>query len=132
MSNDLPLCHSMPCFTRSVQTSPALLDSIDSASTGVSVAFGPRRSNSFSKMIVAPVLSAWVFGDAAANYDEPIMAERRQRKPVASVSVIDVLDHLQTVGFSLYEARLYVGLLQGGAQNGNELSKTAGVPSSKV
>jgi sugar-specific transcriptional regulator TrmB len=51
---------------------------------------------------------------------------------VTNVSVIDVLERLQTVGFSLYEARLYVGLLQGGAQNGNELSKTAGVPSSKV
>jgi HTH-type transcriptional regulator, sugar sensing transcriptional regulator len=44
----------------------------------------------------------------------------------------DVLDRLQTVGLSLYEARLYVGLLQGGSQNGNELSKTAAVPSSKV
>jgi sugar-specific transcriptional regulator TrmB len=48
-------------------------------------------------------------------------------------STIDaVIDRLRTVGLSLYEARLYVGLLQGGAQNGNELSKTAGVPSSKV
>jgi sugar-specific transcriptional regulator TrmB len=44
----------------------------------------------------------------------------------------DVIDRLQTVGLSLYEARLYVGLLQGGSQNGNELSRTAGVPSSKV
>jgi sugar-specific transcriptional regulator TrmB len=39
---------------------------------------------------------------------------------------------LQDLGLSLYEARLYLGLLRGGAQNGNELSKTAGVPSSKV
>jgi sugar-specific transcriptional regulator TrmB len=36
------------------------------------------------------------------------------------------------VGLSLYEARIYVGLLRHGAQNGNELSKTSGVPSSKV
>jgi sugar-specific transcriptional regulator TrmB len=47
-------------------------------------------------------------------------------------SIDDVIDRLQSVGLSLYEARLYVGLLQGGAQNGNELSKTARVPSSKV
>jgi sugar-specific transcriptional regulator TrmB len=44
----------------------------------------------------------------------------------------DVLASLQALGLSLYEARLYVGLLAGGPQNGNELSKTAGVPSSKV
>ncbi len=43
-----------------------------------------------------------------------------------------VIDRLQAVGLSLYEARIYVGLLRRGAQNGNELSKTAGVPSSKV
>ena len=36
------------------------------------------------------------------------------------------------MGLSLYEARIYVGLLRHGAQNGNELSKTSGVPSSKV
>ncbi len=39
---------------------------------------------------------------------------------------------LQALGLSLYEARIYLGLLQGGPQNGNELSKKAGVPSSKV
>lgn len=33
---------------------------------------------------------------------------------------------------SLYEARVYLALLRGGAQNGHELSKSAGVPSSKV
>jgi sugar-specific transcriptional regulator TrmB len=33
---------------------------------------------------------------------------------------------------SLYEARIYVGLLRHGPQNGNELSKSAGIPSSKV
>src|SRR5207302_11260344 len=42
------------------------------------------------------------------------------------------LESLQALGMSQYEARLYVGLLQGGPQNGNELSKTTRVPSSKV
>ncbi len=51
---------------------------------------------------------------------------------MTSPSLSQVLDHLQTVGLSMYEARLYVGLLQGGPQNGNELSKAARVPSSKV
>jgi sugar-specific transcriptional regulator TrmB len=36
------------------------------------------------------------------------------------------------VGFSLYEARLYAALLRHGPQNGNELSRASGVPSSKV
>jgi len=39
---------------------------------------------------------------------------------------------LQELGLSLYEARLYLGLLTRGPQNGNELSRTSGVPSSKV
>jgi sugar-specific transcriptional regulator TrmB len=43
-----------------------------------------------------------------------------------------VIRRFQAVGLSLYEARIYVGLLRHGAQNGNELSKTSGVPSSKV
>lgn len=43
-----------------------------------------------------------------------------------------VVGHLQVVGLSLYEARIYVGLLRHGPQNGNELSKRSGVPSSKV
>ena len=45
----------------------------------------------------------------------------------------DVLaEALQGLGLSLYEARLYLGLLKGGPQNGNELSRSSGVPSSKV
>lgn len=44
----------------------------------------------------------------------------------------EAITSLQELGLSLYEARLYVGLLIHGAQNGNELSRTAGVPSSKV
>jgi len=43
-----------------------------------------------------------------------------------------VIRRFQELGMSLYEARIYVGLLRHGAQNGNELSKTSGVPSSKV
>jgi sugar-specific transcriptional regulator TrmB len=43
-----------------------------------------------------------------------------------------ITSSLQELGLSLYEARLYLGLLTGGPQNGNELSRTSGVPSSKV
>jgi sugar-specific transcriptional regulator TrmB len=43
-----------------------------------------------------------------------------------------IVEQLREVGFSLYEARLYVALLRGGAQNGNEVAKLANVPSSKV
>src|SRR5262245_36335071 len=42
------------------------------------------------------------------------------------------IERLRTLGMSLYEARVYVGLLRQGSQNGNELSKSAGIPSSKV
>lgn len=44
----------------------------------------------------------------------------------------NIVDSLQELGLSLYEARLYLGLLTHGPQNGNELSRTSGVPSSKV
>ena len=43
-----------------------------------------------------------------------------------------VVTRLQALGFSLYEARVYVGLVRHGPQNGNEVSKSAGLPSSKV
>jgi HTH-type transcriptional regulator, sugar sensing transcriptional regulator len=43
-----------------------------------------------------------------------------------------IIERLRTVGFSLYEARLYAALVQHGPQNGNELSRSSGVPSSKV
>ena len=43
-----------------------------------------------------------------------------------------VVDRLRALGMSLYEARIYVGLLRHGPQNGNEVSKSAGIPSSKV
>ncbi len=43
-----------------------------------------------------------------------------------------VVSRLQVLGFSLYEAKVYVGLLRHGPQNGNEVAKSAGLPSSKV
>jgi HTH-type transcriptional regulator, sugar sensing transcriptional regulator len=43
-----------------------------------------------------------------------------------------IVERLRQVGFSLYEARLYAALLRHGPQNGNELSRNSGVPSSKV
>ncbi len=43
-----------------------------------------------------------------------------------------VVDRLRVLGMSLYEARIYVGLVRHGPQNGNEVSKSAGIPSSKV
>ncbi|MFN8221726.1 MAG: helix-turn-helix domain-containing protein [Gaiellales bacterium] len=43
-----------------------------------------------------------------------------------------LIEQLRRVGMTLYEARLFVTLLQHGAQNGNELSRRSGVPSSKV
>jgi sugar-specific transcriptional regulator TrmB len=46
--------------------------------------------------------------------------------------VDSIVASLRTVGFSLYESKLYVALVQHGAQNGNELSRSSGVPSSKV
>ncbi len=39
---------------------------------------------------------------------------------------------LQELGFSLSDARVYLGLLTYGVQNGNELSQSSGVPSSKI
>jgi sugar-specific transcriptional regulator TrmB len=43
-----------------------------------------------------------------------------------------VVKSLQELGLSLYETKVYLGLLEGGPQNGNELSRASGVPSSKV
>jgi HTH-type transcriptional regulator, sugar sensing transcriptional regulator len=51
---------------------------------------------------------------------------------VTPVTTEQIVDSLHQLGFSVYEARLYLGLLTGGPQNGNELSRTSGVPSSKV
>ena len=44
----------------------------------------------------------------------------------------NAVESLHELGLSLYESRIYLGLLSHGAQNGNELSRTSGVPSSKV
>jgi HTH-type transcriptional regulator, sugar sensing transcriptional regulator len=43
-----------------------------------------------------------------------------------------IVDRLRVLGLSLYEARIYLSLLAHGPQNGNEVSKSAGIPSSKV
>jgi HTH-type transcriptional regulator, sugar sensing transcriptional regulator len=43
-----------------------------------------------------------------------------------------IVDRLRALGMSMYEARIYLGLLRHGPQNGNEVSKSAGIPSSKV
>ncbi len=43
-----------------------------------------------------------------------------------------VVSRLHALGLSLYEAKVYVGLLRHGPQNGNEVSKSAGLPSSRV
>src|SRR5262249_61987403 len=43
-----------------------------------------------------------------------------------------VVSGLQARGHSLDEAKLYIGRLRAGPQNGNEVSKSAGLPSSKV
>jgi sugar-specific transcriptional regulator TrmB len=43
-----------------------------------------------------------------------------------------IVRRLQVLGFSLYEARVYVALLRHGPQNGNEVAKSASLPSSKV
>jgi sugar-specific transcriptional regulator TrmB len=43
-----------------------------------------------------------------------------------------VIAGLRSLGMSMYEARVYVALLRHGAQNGNEVSRSAGLPSSKI
>ena len=43
-----------------------------------------------------------------------------------------LIDRLRILGMSLYEARVYLGLLRHGPQNGNEVARSAGIPSSKV
>ena len=49
--------------------------------------------------------------------------------PVADDELVRAL---RASGMSLYEARIYLGLVRHGSQNGNELSRSAKVPSSKV
>jgi HTH-type transcriptional regulator, sugar sensing transcriptional regulator len=44
----------------------------------------------------------------------------------------NAIESLRELGLSLYESRIYVGLVAHGPQNGNELSRTSNVPSSKV
>jgi sugar-specific transcriptional regulator TrmB len=44
----------------------------------------------------------------------------------------ELVQRLQTLGFSQYEARAYCALLQKSPANGHEVAKTAGIPTSKV
>jgi HTH-type transcriptional regulator, sugar sensing transcriptional regulator len=44
----------------------------------------------------------------------------------------ELIERLQALGFSQYEARAYTALLQKSPANGHEVSKTAGIPTSKV
>lgn len=71
-----------------------------------------------------------MLADMRCDSASPAVNERVASK----ISPMDdvIVSRLRDVGFSLYEARLYVALLRGGAQNGNEVAKLANVPSSKV
>ncbi len=44
----------------------------------------------------------------------------------------ELVQRLQALGFSQYEARAYCALLQKSPANGHEVAKTAGIPTSKV
>ncbi len=44
----------------------------------------------------------------------------------------ELVQHLQALGFSQYEARGYCALLQKSPANGHEVAKTAGIPTSKI
>lgn len=44
----------------------------------------------------------------------------------------DLVAHLQRIGFTQYEARIYITLTRAGALNGNEISQASHVPSSKT
>jgi sugar-specific transcriptional regulator TrmB len=44
----------------------------------------------------------------------------------------ELVQQLQALGFSQYEARTYCALLQKAPANGHEVSKTAGIPTSKI
>lgn len=44
----------------------------------------------------------------------------------------DLVQRLQGLGFSQYEARAYCALLQKSPANGHEVAKTAGIPTSKI
>jgi HTH-type transcriptional regulator, sugar sensing transcriptional regulator len=44
----------------------------------------------------------------------------------------ELVERLQALGFSQYEARAYCALLQKSPANGHEVAKTAGIPTSKI
>jgi sugar-specific transcriptional regulator TrmB len=51
---------------------------------------------------------------------------------VSRESQADLVAHLQRIGFTQYEARIYITLARTGPLNGNEISQVSGVPSSKT
>jgi sugar-specific transcriptional regulator TrmB len=51
---------------------------------------------------------------------------------VAVAGLDELIQRLQALGFSQYEARVYTALLQKSPANGHEVAKTAGIPTSKV
>jgi sugar-specific transcriptional regulator TrmB len=44
----------------------------------------------------------------------------------------ELVTHLQRIGFTQYEAQIYLALIRAGALNGNEISQASHVPSSKT
>jgi HTH-type transcriptional regulator, sugar sensing transcriptional regulator len=51
---------------------------------------------------------------------------------VAVAGLDELIQRLQALGFSQYEARVYCALLQKSPANGHEVAKKAGIPTSKV
>src|ERR1041385_197872 len=56
----------------------------------------------------------------------------QERPYVAHESLTGLVEHLQRIGFTQYEARVYLTLARAGALNGNEISLASEVPSSKT
>src|SRR5947208_2753417 len=51
---------------------------------------------------------------------------------MAHEALTGLVEHLQRIGFTQYEARVYLTLARAGALNGNEISLASEVPSSKT
>ena len=84
----------------------------------------PSNEPSAPRVGLRSVLRTWVAFLLRSSY----------RRAAGNIAVSGRGDRLPParVGFSLYEARLYLALLAEGSQNGNEVAKRASVPSSKV
>jgi HTH-type transcriptional regulator, sugar sensing transcriptional regulator len=53
-------------------------------------------------------------------------------KEICMAGLDELVQRLQALGFSQYEARAYCALLQKSPANGHEVAKTAGIPTSKI